>query len=121
MSKQRAKGTAFENHVLETYLKKIWPKVERAPLKGVNDYGDFINVGYWLVEAKKRDRWDLPTWIRTILKKVRAKGTSPWVLVFAGDKRSAIDIDLVVLPAEQYFDQLHWMTTHYRNSGVEGQ
>ena len=104
----RQKGTSFEHHVLEAHLCKVWPTVERAPLKGVLDYGDFINIDGWLIEAKKRDRWDLPGWIRGVLSKIGRQGEpdAPWAIVFAGDKRSEINMDLVVLPAALYFVQL---------------
>ena len=109
MSASRAKGTAYESHVLETYLKPIWPNADRAPQKGIKDFGDFVGMSY-LIEAKKRDRWDLPEWIRGILRKVQRHPTAPWVLVFAADKRGPIPMDLVCMPAEQYFHQLRRLT-----------
>lgn len=104
MSRARAKGTGFENHVSDTYLDKVWPLVHRAPQRGVKDYGDFENVHGMLIEAKKRDKWDLPAWIRGVLGKLKTP-TSPWIIVFATDKRSIISMDLVVMPAKQYFDE----------------
>lgn len=103
----KQKGTAFENHVLDTYLRRVWPKAERSPLKGGLDFGDYTGVGNYLVEAKKTKTWRIPEWVRTIRKKIGSQSpTSPWVLVFAGDKRQEPKVDLVVLPAEQYFEQL---------------
>jgi hypothetical protein len=125
VSKQRAKGTAYENHVLETYLRPIWPKAERAPLKGTDDYGDFINVGRWLVEAKKRKKLqgEIIGWVNKVIGKTiwaaqkllpgesasrvrKNAARRPWVIVMAGDKRSQPDIDLVVLPASLFFEVL---------------
>lgn len=84
-------------------------------LKGVNDYGDFINVP-WLIEAKWRKKiggqiWD---WILTAAAKVRWNeshwrlpgNTLPWVIVMAQDKRKKPHVDLAVVPAWHYFDLL---------------
>ena len=56
MSKQRQKGTQYENHVRDTYLRHIWPTADRAPLRGTADEGDFDGTPY-VVEAKKRNAW----------------------------------------------------------------
>ena len=109
MSAARSKGTAYENHVRDTYLRRVWPDADRAPLRGIHDFGDFDHVGGRLVEAKKRDRWDLPAWIRGVLTKIGG-GPAPWEIVFAGDKRGPIPMDLVVAPAEQYYGYLDHMT-----------
>ena len=106
MSAGRAKGTAYENHVIETYLLPVWPGAHRAPQRGILDYGDVEGVGNYLIEMKKRDRWDLPEWIRGILRKIQRHPTSPWILVFAADKRGPIPMDLACMPAEQHFHQL---------------
>lgn len=101
------KGTTFENHIRDTYLRPIWPKAERAPKRGIMDRGDFDHCNGYIVEAKHRKRWDIGEWIRTVLRKQqRHDPAAPWVIVFAGDKRTAINMDLVVMPAEQYFHQL---------------
>lgn len=105
MSAQRQKGTEYENYLLVTYLRKVWPKAERAAQKGMKDFGDFMNVGGWLVEAKKWDRWDLPNWIRKVQAKIERGGQpAPWVILFANDKRKGFP-DLVVQPTEQWIAQ----------------
>lgn len=108
MSRERKKGTGFENHVRDTHLRPIWGRVERSPLRGVHDFGDFINIGGRLTEAKKRNKWDLPAWIRGVLAKLSRAGKedAEWEIVFAADKRSKINFDLVCAPAEQYFGYL---------------
>ena len=97
--------------------------MQRAPLKGVNDYGDFTQVGRWLVEAKKRKRLqgEIIGWVNTAITKTRwaahrflresgemptvertrqvALDEFPWVILMAGDKRNQPDIDLAVMPA----------------------
>lgn len=99
----KVKGTGFENHLIEAYLRRIWPSVSRAPLRGIRDFGDFVGVGDWFIEAKKWDRWDLPKWIRDIQRKIarNGNGSHPWLLFFAGDKRKGLG-DLVAMPAEQF-------------------
>ena len=101
MSKARRKGTGYENHLRDTYLQDIWPGADRAPLRGSNDHGDFDNVGGYVVEAKKRDRWALPDWIRVTQKKLRP-GDRPdgWMIWFAGNKtRGVVRDDYVLMPA----------------------
>lgn len=101
MSKQRRKGTDYENHLRDRYLSLIWPDADRAPLRGTADRGDFDNVGGFVIEAKKRDRWDLPAWMRTTQKKVpHDKHPDSWMVWFAGNKRRGeLRDDYVVMPA----------------------
>ncbi len=113
---RRAKGTDFEVHVDEVYLKEIWPDVERAPLKGINDFGDFVNVDGWLIEARNRKTWALPAWIRGVYSKLEREGRSNihrWMLVFKADKRGPLNDDYVLMSATQAFnliqtDRLYW-------------
>ena len=103
MSKARAKGTGFENHVRDTYLRPIWPMADRAPLRGVLDAGDFDGLPF-ILEAKKRNAWRIGDWIRTTAGKA-ARDDVPWVVIFAGDKRTAgLDDDYVIMPAAQFFE-----------------
>lgn len=105
MSKQRQKGTEYENFLLTTYLLRVWPQVERRAQQGMRDFGDFTNVGGWLIEAKKHERWDLPNWIRKIQWKIERGGApTPWALLFVNDKRKGFP-DLVVQPTEQWIGQ----------------
>lgn len=101
MSKARRKGTDYENWLRDTYLRHIWPHAERAPLRGTNDAGDFDHVGGYVVEAKKRNKWDLPAWMRTTQAKVRdGMSRDSWMIWFAGDKRKGeLRDDYVVMPA----------------------
>lgn len=101
MSKARRKGTDYENWLRDKYLRLVWPNAERAPLRGVNDRGDFDHVGGFVIEAKKRNKWDLPAWMRSTQKKV-PPGAHPdgWMIWFAGDKRKGeLTQDYVVMPA----------------------
>lgn len=110
MSKNKEKGTKYENQVLQTYLKRVWPGANRSAPAGANDFGDFLNVDGWLIEARKRDAWNIPGWIRDIYGKIdkrneRHRGyQSNWCIIFASDKRTDLNEDYVVLPAELFFD-----------------
>ena len=101
MSRQRRKGTDYENHLRDKYLRRIWPSADRAPLRGTADRGDFDNVGGFVVEAKKRNKWDLPAWMRSTQKKVPpTEHPDAWMIWFAGDKRKGeLTGDYVVMPA----------------------
>ena len=100
MSKARRKGTDFENYLRDKYLRLVWPDADRAPLRGTNDRGDFDGTPF-VIEAKKRNRWDLPNWIRTTRGKVPAGASRDgWMIWFAGDKRKGdLTDDYVLMPA----------------------
>jgi len=110
MSRSRAKGTDFESELLGP-LRRVWPAVTRAgTTKGPNDYGDFLNVGGWLVEAKKQDKWHLPAWIKTIQRKVSTRAAAisfvdAWALIFAADRRVMAGT-FVVQPLDQWLAQM---------------
>ena len=98
----KTKGTGFENHVLETYLLPLWSGAKRAAPSGILDFGDFINVGGILIEAKARETWRLPAWIRDIYTKIARAGHRrpyPWLLFFKQDKRGPLNEDYVAQPA----------------------
>lgn len=79
----KAKGTRFENEVLE-HLRQVWPSADRA--KAGNPSNDFHGVPF-PVEAKHRKRWEIPKWVRGL--RSIAGGDGRWALVVAsGDRRS---------------------------------
>ena len=117
MSKARTKGTQYENRVRDRYLRPIWPSADRAPLRGTADRGDFDGTPV-IVEAKKRDAWRLPDWIRTTQRKAVLEGR-PWCIVFAGDKRlKDLQDDYVVTTAEHYFGLLEDLESYERDMGL---
>ena len=80
----KAKGTKFENEVLDL-LRTVWPDADRA--KAGNESNDFHGIPL-PVEAKHRKRWDIPKWCR-MLRAVAGDGER-WALVAApGDRRSS--------------------------------
>lgn len=106
MSRARAKGTAGENFFLP-YLRGLFgPRVERAPLKGTQDYGDFTGVP-WLHEAKNTAKPLFLQWARTCEK----KAGNNWVLLWKGDLRKN-EGPYVLMSLEKYME----MTDEYMAS-----
>lgn len=97
MSKARQKGTAGENFFLGHLRAVFGDHVERAPLKGVLDHGDFIGVPY-LHEAKNTQRPNFLEWARIARKKAAGE---PWAVLWKGDLRKG-DGPYVLVPLEHY-------------------
>ncbi len=117
---RRAKGTGYEVGIKEEFLEGIWPEVERAPLKGVNDFGDFVNVAGWLIEARNRKTWALPAWIRSVYSKLDREGRNRkfrWMLVFKADKRGELNDDYVLMSASQAFNLIETETLYWAMIG----
>jgi len=97
MSKARQKGTQGENYFLG-FLKILFgERVDRAPLRGTLDYGDFTGVP-WLHEAKNTAKPLFLQWARTC----EAKAGKNWVLLWKGDLRSSGNGPYVLMPLEKY-------------------
>lgn len=84
MSRQRAKGTRWETELL-TALRAVWPHAERAPLRGIQDRGDFNACNQWLLEAKNTTTPRFLEWARTARRKA---GPDPWAVLWHGDRRA---------------------------------
>lgn len=99
MSKARSKGTAGENYFLGFLRILFGDKVERAPLKGVLDHGDFVNVP-WLHESKHTQKPLFLKWARV------CEGKSPknWVILWKGDLRTPGNGPFVFMPLEKYME-----------------
>lgn len=69
MSKQKAKGTAFESMVTE-YLSRVLdaPEIERRTVGGTKDRGDIAGIFFRgkrvVLECKNTVRPELPQWLR---------------------------------------------------------
>jgi hypothetical protein len=99
VSKARQKGTVGENYFLG-FLRVLWgDRVERAPLKGIQDQGDFTGVPY-LVEAKNTQKPLFLQWAR----KCEAKAGKQWAILWKGDLRSPGNGPYVLMPLEKYMD-----------------
>ena len=63
MSRERAKGTAWESAIVQ-YLRDVgWPHAERRALHGTNDQGDVAGVISVVIEAKNAARVQLAAWL----------------------------------------------------------
>jgi hypothetical protein len=110
MSKARAKGTRGENFFLPKIRKVFYPNlpaedqlpdgsdhpIQRAPLKGVQDRGDFTGVP-WLHEAKHTLAPHFMEWARMATKKA-----DNWVILWKGDLRKAGNGPYVLMPLHVY-------------------
>lgn len=95
MSASRAKGTKGENWFLPG-LRWLWgDSVERAPLKGVQDNGDYVGVPYQ-IEAKSTKKPLFLEWARKATSK-----SWPWVILWKGDLRKS-EGPYVLMPYEFY-------------------
>lgn len=82
----KAKGTAFENEVLER-VRRIWPDADRA--KAGNESHDIVGAGGYVIECKHRRAWALFSWVPKVRRVALSKG-APWIIVAAhGDRRSS--------------------------------
>ena len=98
MSKARAKGTKWETELLVP-LRRLWgPQVERAPLKGTQDQGDFVGVPFQH-EAKNTQKPLFLQWARTAYKK-----SVHWVILWSGDRRTTDGGPYVLMPFHTYME-----------------
>lgn len=109
MSQARQKGTAGENFFLAGLRRVFGSHVERAPLKGVHDDGDYIGVP-WQHEAKSTKKPLFQAWAR----KAHAKST-PWVILWKGDQRrnDPGEGPLAVMPYRLYLEllaEISWLS-----------
>lgn len=85
MSKQRAKGTAFESAVVRV-LAERFPHCERRALRGSHDGGDLCGLPV-VVECKNTRAIDLAGGC-TEAEKAGARLGSKWVAVFKRPRRN---------------------------------
>lgn len=52
MSRNRAKGTAWESAIVRALIDNGWPHAERRALAGANDKGDIAGIAGVVIEAK---------------------------------------------------------------------
>jgi hypothetical protein len=93
----RAKGTKWEVELLDHLRELFGEQVERAPLKGVHDYGDFLGVP-WLHEAKSTIKPLFQAWARVSER----KADDFWTVLWHGDRRSPGSGPYVLMPINLY-------------------
>lgn len=79
MSKQRARGTAFETLLLEP-LREVWPDAERTGSAAQAD-GDFKRTGNFSIEAKAHREIDLASFLTQAQRSAARTGTVPVVII----------------------------------------
>ncbi len=107
----RQKGTRWESELLERLRSLFGDQVERAPLKGTQDMGDFQNVPF-LIEAKSTQRPLLQQWARTCEK----KAGKAWAIMWHGDRRVKSGTGPYVIMPLELFETLvecgNWDPAH---------
>lgn len=96
MSKARAKGTKWESELVPILRGLYGPQVDRAPLKGAADRGDFVGVPFQH-EAKNTQKPLFLQWARTAAKK-----THHWAILWSGDRRTADGGPYVLMPMHTF-------------------
>ena len=99
----RQKGTRWETELLDL-LRPIFPHVERAPLKGHADQGDFTAVNDWLLEAKSTGAPHFLEWARGCAKKTAANHKR-WAILWHGDRRHT-PTELAIMPLAVFLELL---------------
>lgn len=90
----RKKGSAWEVELLGWLRNLFGGQVDRAPLKGINDRGDFLGLpDELLVEAKSTIRPNFLEWARTCERKA-----DRWWVVWHGDRRKPGSGPFVLMP-----------------------
>jgi hypothetical protein len=108
-NRSRQKGTEGENYFLAG-LRAAWSSsVERAPLKGTADYGDYVGVP-WLHEAKSTAAPKFLEWARKATAKT-ASTNGRWVVMWKGDLRKK-EGPYVLMPYEMYLTILDLVRDH---------
>lgn len=85
MSKQRAKGTAFENAVADYLAQESGLFVVRRAMGGTNDKGDLLvkgERGSVAIECKNCQRHELADWLRQARVEAKNAGDDFGVVVF---------------------------------------
>ncbi len=88
----RSKGTAWETELLVRLRDVFGDQVERAPLKGIHDYGDFTGTPF-LCEAKSTKKPLFQQWARICEDKA-----TDWAIFWHGDRRSRGSGPYVLMP-----------------------
>jgi hypothetical protein len=97
----RKKGTWWEVQLLPRLQALFGPQVDRAPLKGVNDHGDFLGVP-WLHEAKNTGKPLFQAWARICER----KAGKAWAIIWKGDQRVKTGNGPYVLMPLEFYETL---------------
>lgn len=81
MSKQRAKGTAWETAVVRWLRERGFDRVERRSLHGTNDKGDITGINEVVIECKNAKTYKLAEWMDETQQEVKNAGANIGVLL----------------------------------------
>jgi hypothetical protein len=98
----RRKGTKWESLLLPLLRHVFGQQVERAPLKGTQDRGDFTGLpGRLMVEAKNTKTLCVPEWARRLNKM-----GPDWVIAWSGGDRRKADCPgpLAIMPLDTWLE-----------------
>lgn len=105
-NRPREKGTRYEVALLDDLRLIFGEQVERAPLKGIRDIGDYVGVPV-SIEAKNTAVMRLPEWVR----RLRLMVGNRWAIFWSGGDRRRKDSpgELMIVPAAfgKYLLQLY--------------
>jgi hypothetical protein len=114
MSASRAKGTRGENYFLGPLRRIFGDHVDRSPLRGIHDFGDFTGTGGLLVESKHTLKPLFQQWARICEKKAGKR----WVLLYKGDTRTSTGNGPYALMPLDLFEEM--ASTWVERGGPEG-
>lgn len=100
MSKERRKGTYFENRVVG-FLRDRFPSVERRVMGGVNDRGDIAGIPGWVLEVKNHKAINLAGFCDEAKRECANDNARFWAVV-ANRKNHRIDDAYVIMSLSQF-------------------
>ena len=105
MSKNKAKGTAFESAIVAYLQANGFATAERRAMRGNRDAGDIAGVANLAIEAKNHKAMDLGTWMGEAKVGARNAGVERFVVWHKRRQHSVAD-SYVTMPAWLFVDLL---------------
>lgn len=114
----RQKGTKYETALLPDLRNAFGDQVERAPLKGQGDKGDFTGVPF-PCEAKNTNVPHFVEWARTTAGKCAPDGPlapARWIVLWSGGdaRKKGYPGELVLMPKKFALELLGRSSRHFR-------
>lgn len=118
MSKQRAKGTAFESAIVSALHRNGFPEARRNPLAGSKDVGDIGGLPI-VIEAKNCVKTQLGLWVPEAQKEAFNAGVDVGVV---WHKRRGVGLGkaedcYVTMTGRELMTLLHWVEDPPRVTG----
>ena len=95
-------------------LRPLFPDISRAPLRGVHDCGDYVNVPF-PIEAKAHKVPRFLEWLRILQGKASRHTAAPgrWWLVYCDDRRRKDSVGAVVVMSLDFAIELMGRRENY--------